>query len=232
MKFTAQHDIESLSAEILKRFAEIHNRAEEQLKEIAEESAEVRPEITESRRKAVFERAKRQYENARTELGKKIDAAAEQVSNLADTIKPTPPNPSNQAILQLLTMSPNVTQQMLYSAVQEVGTDAFSQDVLRNIAVRHGLQLPQMPDIERHLTKADVSQIADDLIAVFRFYFDCHKSFLPDSEIGNGDREAIMERGRRSNSEYTLSQFAKGAAFDFNGDSGLQKEFAAAVENA
>lgn len=237
MKFTANTKIASLAKEILAKYQQIAADAEAELAKLDDESNELRDDVIKTRTEALYDAVKGRYADARAGFAKQLDSAIQEIRQLAETIKPQKPDAAAAQILSVLSIAPTVSQAMLESAAESVGTNQFGQDTLRQIARQHNLILPQLPPAERHLRSADLAAIADDLADSFKWYFDAHTNFLPEraaggTQYGSEGRENTVVRARRGSSTRSLQNIADGNAFDFGGDNGLQTEFNAAAESA
>ena len=233
MKFTADNDVKSLASTTLATLKAIADDAEKALAEL-DRDEESKPEVIEKKRQAIFDEARARYSKARAELGAKADSITREIRLLSERVTAPKPDPVTMSMLNLLSVSPLVTQMQLNIAAEQA-TDDFARDMILQLATRHGLQMPHFEPKEKHLKKADLEEIADDLTSLFKFVFDVHSEFVPERAAGGTqpntpEREISLMRGKRTNAEYSLQRLANGAAFRFS-DPVMQQEFdtAAAV---
>lgn len=233
MRLSAKKDISEISKQILQAVSRVETDAAEAL-DALEHDVSLRDEIKSARRAAVIDGVADAYARIRRDFAPKIDAVTSDLRKLAATLKPAQTaNAAVASILSVLEIAPAVNQMMIESAAANIGGDAFGQNCLMQIAQRHGLTLPHMAPIDKHLTESDVLALADDVMNTFRSFFDARTQFDDGSPIDiHNDPEAraqAINRGLRSNTAYTIEHI--GDLFDFGGDSRLASEFAAAEES-
>ena len=235
--FTAHKEVEELAKKVLAEYKRITQDAEAALSQLDEDAEDLKEETIEARKQAIYDGVRDQYAKARLTYGKQIDAAVREINRLSDSVKPAKTtNAAVASILSVLEIAPAVNQMMLESAAANIGGDAFGQDTLRQIAQRHGLTMPYMEPVEKHLRSSDIANVADDLTAAFKRYFDSYSEFIPERAQGGTqqntpEREITMTRGIRSNAEYTLECIGNGNAFQF-GDPVMQTEFTSLIDGA
>lgn len=228
MKCTARFDIMETAEKMLKAVQKLHDETAAKIEKLNEDK-DTKPEVLKQRKEVEEARYLAALADIRAEYGCKIDRAADELRKLSGFVKPRQINPANAGIIQMLSLSPEITWAMLERAAESVGDDATAREILTQIAQRSGYEVQlgtkfaSMP-IDRHLTKEDIERIADSVQSDFCFYLDANREFAP-PDAAIFPAENFINNAERTEGAARIEAIKNGIPFNFNGDAVVTTEF-------
>lgn len=229
MRSTAKSDLAGYAQRIIDRSYRFNEEAKKALADLAADAESMNDAAIAERKQEIFGKYKSDMANLRSEYGGKFDLRTGELRKLGKHIAPPAMNPSAVSVLQLLQMSPVITQPMLLRAAEQIGDDLQAQEILQQIADNAGYGdsiRGTMKQPERHLTTADLDGIADDITASFCRYFDTRRNHPDDdSVIWNSPAEKFVVDAERNQTFAELSDIAAGKNFNFGGNYAVAAEY-------
>lgn len=238
MRFYAHEDIKELAKTVLDTVKQIETAVAAELDEL-DKNDDLKDEVKRERRQMILDNAQNSYRAVREKFGGRVDRLADETRKLAQMIEPPAPNPANAALIQMLSVAPQVTAPMISSAAESISGDAVAFEILCQIAEKNGygaLLAQSAQTRQQHLTRQMLESVADDFQSSFKWYFDARKVYnaYPHGEMPDGMTygEATVNAGERMQTTKQLEAIERGRAFAFGDDVTIGAEFSSLAANA